>query len=79
MRDTCLRILILHVHRQTVGRQRTGRVTRVNTCLFDMLHDGANHHFLAVTDQIDIDLDGRIQEVIQQHRAVIADFDRLRI
>ena len=42
--------------------------------LFDVLHDRAHDYLLAVADQIHVDLDRRIQEVVQQHRTLIADF-----
>ncbi|GIR71158.1 MAG: hypothetical protein CM15mP74_24090 [Halieaceae bacterium] len=35
--------------------------------LFDVLHDGANHDLLAVAHGIDIDLNRRTEEAIQQH------------
>ena len=43
----------------------------MHASLFDMLHDRADHHVLAITDGIDVDFDGAVEEVIQQHRAVI--------
>src|SRR5690554_4682264 len=49
----------------------TGRVTGVNTSLLDVLHDAADNHVGAVTNGIDIHLDGGIQEVVQQYRAVV--------
>ena len=40
--------LIKHGPRNTVRRQHTGRISGMNTRLFNMLHDSANHGFLAV-------------------------------
>ena len=43
----------------------------MNSSLFDVLHDGTDHHLVAVRDTIDIDFDGLIQESVQQNRGVI--------
>jgi len=48
----------------------------VHAGLLNVLHDdAADNGGLAVTDRININLDGRVQEVIQKHRAVIGDQD----
>ena len=39
--------------------------------LLNVLHDAADDHILAIADGVDIDLNGGIQEVVQQHRAVV--------
>ena len=39
--------------------------------LFNMLHDAADGHPLAITQRIDIDLIGIIQKLIDQHRPTI--------
>ena len=44
--------------------------------LFNVLHDRADNYLLAIADQIHVDLDRRIEEVVQQYRALIADFHR---
>ena len=49
----------------------------MNTGLLNVLHDTADHNISAVTDGIDIHLDGSIQEVIKQNRAVIGDQHRV--
>src|SRR5690606_24748717 len=66
---------VLHIHRQVVRRQRAGRIARVYAGLFNVLHDGTDHSLLAVADQIHIDLDGGVEEVIEQHRAFVAYLD----
>ncbi|RMU21617.1 hypothetical protein ALP35_05604 [Pseudomonas savastanoi pv. glycinea] len=43
----------------------------MNARLLDVLHDRANHHVSPVADRIDVHLDGTVQEVVQQHRAVV--------
>src|SRR5690606_960367 len=68
---------ILHVGRQRVRRQRTGRVAGMHACLFDMLHDRADHHIGAIGHRVHVDLDGAVEEVVQQHRTVIGDFHRI--
>ena len=59
---------ILNIIGQRIGRQRASRITGVNASLFDMLHDGADHHLLAVANGVNIDFDCIIKEAIQQHR-----------
>ena len=66
--------LILDVQRQRIGRQRASGVTRVNTCLLNVLHDRADHYISTVAHCIDIHLDGTVEEVIEQHRAVVGHF-----
>ena len=53
---------------ESIRRQRTRRVARMHTGLFDVLHDRADHDLLAVADRIDVDLDRLIEKVIEQHR-----------
>ena len=47
--------------REGGGRQGTGRIAGMHSGLLDMLHDAADQHILAVTDGVDIDLDGIIE------------------
>src|SRR5690554_206294 len=42
-----------------------------------MLHDAANHHLLTVRDGIDVDLDCRVEEVVEQDRRIVGDLDRM--
>src|SRR5690606_2368030 len=72
-----LAYLVLDVRRQRIGRQRAGRVTGVDTSLLDVLHDRTDHHDLPVADRVYVDFDGTVEEVVQQHRAVIGDLYRL--
>jgi hypothetical protein len=60
--------LVLHRLGQGVGRQRAGGVAGVHAGLLDVLHDAADQHLLAVADRVDVDLDGVVQEAVQQHR-----------
>ena len=62
---------ILHRFVEAVGRQGAGRIARVHTRLLDMLHDGTDHHLLAVTHGVDIHFDSRVEEVVQQHRRIV--------
>ena len=41
--------------------------------LLDVLHDAADDRRLAVADSVNVDLNGGVQEVVQQHRTVIGD------
>src|SRR5690554_2077095 len=63
--------LVLNLGRQRVRRQRAGRVTGVHARLLDVLHDRTDDHIGAVGHRIHVNLDRAIEEVIQQHRAVI--------
>ena len=49
----------------------------MHTRLLDVLHDRADHHLLAVTDGIDVDLDCLIEEMIEQHRRRIRYDERI--
>src|SRR5690606_27695854 len=55
----------------------TGGVTGVHAGLLDVLHDRADHHLLAVAHGIHVHLDGAVEEVVEQHRAVIGHLHRL--
>ncbi|CCJ77186.1 hypothetical protein BN135_2250 [Cronobacter muytjensii 530] len=44
--------------------------------LFDMLHDAANQHHFAVTDGVHINLNGIVQEAVQQHWRVVGNAHR---
>ena len=68
---------ILQCVRQRVGRQRACRISGMDTGLLDMLHDAADEHPLAVSDAIDIDLDGIVQEAVKQDRRIVRYLDRL--
>ena len=43
----------------------------MNTGLLNVLHDATNDHICAVADSINVYFNGGVQEVVQQHRAVI--------
>ena len=49
----------------------------MNASLLDMLHDRADHHDLAVAYRVDVDFDGAVEEVVEQHRAVVGNLHRL--
>src|SRR5690606_17551599 len=57
-------------------RQEPAWLTRLNTGLFDVLHDTANDNLFAVTDGVDIHFHGAIEEVIQQYRRIVRYFYR---
>jgi len=62
---------VLHFLAQRVRWQRARRVTGVNAGLLDVLHDRADHHVGAVADRIHVHLDGAVEEVVEQYRAVV--------
>ena len=67
----------LHFLAQTERRQRASGVAGVHPRLLDVLHDSADDHFLAVGDAVDVDLDGEIEETVEQHGALIGDLHGL--
>src|SRR3990167_7379797 len=69
--------LVLDVLRQRVRRQRARRVTGVHTRLFNVLHDRADNHLLAIAHRVHVHFDGAVEEVIQQYRAVVGDLHSL--
>ena len=58
-------------------RQHAGRVAGVDAGLFDVLHDAADDHVLAVGDGVYINLGRRLEEVIDQHRPLLRILDCL--
>ena len=48
--------------------QRAGRVTGVDACLLDVLHDAAQVEIGAVIERVDVDLYCVIEEAVDQHR-----------
>ena len=63
-----LRDLVEPLRRQRIGRQRAGRVTRMNPRLLDVLHDAAHHDALSITDRVHVDLDRVGEEAVDQDR-----------
>src|SRR5699024_5353663 len=53
--------------------QRTGGVTGVDTGLLNVLHHAAEVDVLAIAESVDIDLDGGIQEAVDQDRVLVSD------
>ena len=54
---------------QRLGRQRAGGVPRVDASLFDVLHHPGNQHLSSlVAQRVDVDLDGVLQEAVDEHR-----------
>jgi hypothetical protein len=49
----------------------------VNTSLFNVLHDRADHYVSPIADSINVHFDGAVEEVVQQHRAVVRHFHRV--
>ena len=47
---------------ERIGRQRAGRIARVDAGLLDVLHDARDEHLAAIAERIDIDLDRVLQE-----------------
>src|SRR3546814_5293655 len=49
----------------------------MHTGFLDVLHDAADHDILAVSKCIDVDLDGVVEEAVEQYRRVIRDLHGL--
>ena len=61
----------LHIFRGNVKRwDDTGRVSGVDTCQLDMLHDSRHKGMFSVTDGIRLTLQGIVEETVNQDRAV---------
>ena len=58
-------------------RQRARRVAGVDAGLLDVLHDAAEVELGAVVERVDVDLDGVLEEAVDQHRVLRADVGRL--
>jgi hypothetical protein len=56
------------IHADLVGRQHTGRIAAVDARLFDVLHDAADGHVLAIAQCIHIDFKSVVEKMIDQHR-----------
>ena len=54
---------------QRHGRQHAGGVTRVDTRLLDVLHDRAHEQLFTVVQGVHVDLDGCVQESVDEERA----------
>ena len=54
---------------QRHGRQHAGGVARVDACLLNVLHDRAHEEFVAVVQRVNVDLDGCVQEAVDEERA----------
>ena len=61
---------------QAHRRGHGARITRVDTGLFDVLHDAADDHPLAIGHRVDIDFGGLFEEVVEQNRPVGIDGGR---
>ena len=64
--------------RSRVRRQHGGRVAGVDAGLLDVLQDAADHRAVAVGDQVEIELDGVLEEAVEQHRVPLGDLRGVR-
>src|SRR5690606_28332448 len=53
--------------------QRAGRVAGGDAGLLDVLHHAAEVELLAVVDRVHVDLDGVVEDPVDEHRVVRAD------
>jgi len=54
--------------REILGRQRTGRIARVNSGFLDVFHHAANQDLAArITHGVDIDFSGVLQESVDEY------------
>jgi len=49
----------------------------VDAGLFDVLHHAADQHALAIGQAVDVDFNRIIEEMVEQHRGVVADLHGL--
>ena len=45
--------------------------------LLDVLHDAGDDHVFRIAERIDVDLDGILEEVVDEHRALLRVLDGL--
>ena len=71
-RDARRRVAQLLHERLGEGERRDARcrIARVNARLLDVLQDAADVDFVAVTERIDVALDGAFQETIEVDRVI---------
>ena len=60
------------------GGQHAGGVAGVDAGLFNVLHDAGDDHVFRVAERVDVDFDGVLEEVIDEHGALLRVLDRLR-
>ena len=58
------------VESQVSGRKDTCRVSGVDSCQLDVLHNSRNEYVLAVADSICLTLGRMVEETVNQNRAV---------
>ena len=58
-------------------RQHARRIAGVNSGLFDVLHDSADHHVFAIRERVHVNLNCVFQKMIDQHRSVVRVLDSL--
>ena len=64
--------------RMSDGGQDAGGVAGVNAGLFNVLHDAGDDHVFRVAERVHVDLDGVLEEVVDEYRALLRIFNRLR-
>ena len=62
---------------QVVRRQDARAVARMNARFLDVLHDARHHHRLTIRDGVHVDLDGGLEELVDQHRMFGRRLDRV--
>ena len=69
MARVCSSITAMVSGDEGVGREGTGRVARVHAGLLDVLHHPTDDHLArVVTDRVDVDLGGVLEEAVDEHR-----------
>ena len=56
-----------HGRLQRIGRQRAGRVARMDARFLDVLHHAGNENVLAIADRVDVDFGGVGEIAVDQH------------
>ena len=54
--------------RETIGRQRAGRIAGVHAGLFNMFHDAGNSYDVSVADRINVHFNRIVEEPVEEHR-----------
>src|SRR5260370_30439257 len=57
------------------GGEHAGRIAGVDAGFFNVLHDSADDHVVAVGERVNINFDRVFKEVVDEHGAVLRIFD----
>ena len=75
--SVCRRSSAINFSGEGLRRQQAGRVAGMDAGFLDMLHDAADIDVIPVAQRIDINLDGIVQEAVDENRIISRNDDRV--